>query len=75
MVGKAQKLDIRVAREYHTNGDFLKVKYEYYHDNWSEQQIIHGQYAEWSPNGVLLHEMTYSHGEAYGTEKRYDKKG
>ncbi len=43
----AQSRDIRAHAEYGTSEGELRLKYEFYHDMWSERDVKHGRYCEW----------------------------
>lgn len=58
----AQSRDIRAHAEYGpTEGD-LRLKYEFYHDMWSERDVKHGRYCEWQSHDRLQQSGYYFDG-------------
>jgi antitoxin component YwqK of YwqJK toxin-antitoxin module len=53
--------DIRPQTEYDSDGT-LRLKYEFYHDLWSERDVKHGKYAIWTSNDRLTTQGFYFDG-------------
>ena len=71
----AQNKEIRTQVEYHDNLTQVKVKFEYYFDFWSEQNVKHGRYSWWNKKGKLLIDCTYLDGLMHGTYIEYFPNG
>ena len=69
--GQAPNLEVRSHSDYHPRTQQLILKYHYYYDNWSEREVMHGRYTEWSPKGVLKQEARYQNGKLHGLQVLY----
>lgn len=66
--------DTRVFRSYHEPQQ-LSIKYQYYFDYWSEQQVFHGEWEQWRKNGLPIELRQYTHGNLDGKLIRYRRNG
>ena len=58
----AQSRDLRPYAEYGTAEGELRLKYEYYHDMWSERDVKHGRFTEWNGNDKVNRQGYYFDG-------------
>lgn len=58
----AQSRDIRTQATYGADSEHPRTKWEYYHDMWSERDVKHGRYSEWTASDELLVEGYYFDG-------------
>lgn len=66
--------DTRVFRTYH-QPEQLSLKYQYYFDYWSEQQVYHGEWEQWRKNGRPIELRQYTHGNLDGKLIQYRRNG
>lgn len=72
---QAPAREVRSESVYHARTQQLIEKYEYYYDYWSEQEIKHGRYNQWNPEGQLIERAYYHHGKLTGTYEKYFSNG
>lgn len=61
-IARGQSRDIRSHAEYGGSEGELRLKYEFYHDMWSERDVKHGRYAEWASHDRLKQDGFYFDG-------------
>ena len=70
-----QTPDIRSYSEHHAHNGEVKLKYEFYYDQWSERNIRHGRYSEWALNGTLLLDAHYAEDQLDGLFQEWSANG
>ena len=73
--GISQTRDYRTRADYHPETGLLQSKFTYYHDYWSEQEVIHGRYSEWNKQSVLILDCFYKEGKLDSLCRKYDRLG
>lgn len=63
----AQSRDIRSHTQYGAADGDLRLKFEFYHDLWSERDVKHGKYSEWISKDRLKMEGYYFDGKQDST--------
>lgn len=60
--GRAQSHDLRSHAEYGESEEDLRLKYQFYHDMWSERDVKHGRFSKWAGHDRLLVDGYYFEG-------------
>lgn len=67
--------EIHLHTKYYRQSSQLTLKFEYYFDPWSQQEIRHGRYSEWDTGGRITADGYYQDGKRAGVWYAYRTNG